>query len=206
MVSRMREGREDDTLLLLEHPHVFTMGKAAKPEHVLWNDDERRSRGVDVIWVDRGGEATYHGPGQLVGYPILDLARLGITIRDYIARLEASLVAYVDELGIQSEPGASGLTGVWCDGLKLAAIGIKLSRSVVSHGIALNLTADLDYFNGIVPCGHADLRPTSVEALTGARIDTESAARGYAPHFAEAFGVELVWAAADSLRPVAPAS
>jgi len=206
MVSRMREGREDDTLLLLEHPHVFTMGKAAKPEHVLWNDDERRSRGVDVIWVDRGGEATYHGPGQLVGYPILDLARLGITIRDYIARLEASLVACLDELGIQSEPGASGLTGVWSDGLKLAAIGIKLNRSVVSHGFALNLTADLDYFDGIVPCGHADLRPTSVEALTGARIDTESAARGYAPHFAEAFGVELAWAASDSLRPVAPAS
>jgi len=104
------------------------------------------------------------------------------------------------------ESGASGLTGVWSDGLKLAAIGIKLSRSVVSHGFALNLTADLDYFNGIVPCGHADLRPTSVEALTGARIDTESAARGYAPHFAKAFGVELAWAAADSLRPVAPAS
>jgi len=206
MVSRMRKGREDDTLLLLEHPHVFTMGKAASPEHVLWDDDQRRSRGVGVIWVDRGGEATYHGPGQLVGYPILDLARLGITIRDYIARLEASLVAYLDELGVRSEAGASGLTGVWSDGLKLAAIGIKLSRSVVSHGFALNLTADLDYFNGIVPCGHADLRPTSVEALTGARIDTESAARGYAPHFAKAFGVELAWAAADSLRPVAPAS
>ena len=206
MVSRMREGREDDTLLLLEHPHVFTMGKAAKPEHVLWNDDERRSRGVDVIWVDRGGEATYHGPGQLVGYPILDLARVGITIRDHIARLEASLVAYLDELGVRSEAGASGLTGVWSDGLKLEAIGIKLSRSVVSLGFALNLTADLDYCDGIVPCGHADLRPTSVEALTGARIETESAARGYAPHFAKAFGVELAWAAADSLRPVAPAS
>jgi len=206
MVSRMREGREDDTLLLLEHPHVFTMGKAASAEHVLWDDDERRSRGVDVIWVDRGGEATYHGPGQLVGYPILDLARLGITIRDYIARLEASLIAYLDELGIGSESGAPGLTGVWSDGRKLAAIGIKLNRSVVSHGFALNLTADLEYFDGIVPCGHADLRPTSVEALTGARIDTESAARGYAPHFAEAFGVELAWAPADRLRPVVPAS
>ena len=206
MVSRMREGREDDTLLLLEHPHVFTMGKAASAEHVLWTDDERRSRGVDVIWVDRGGEATYHGPGQLVGYPILDLSRLGITIRDYVARLEASLIAYLDELGIGSESGAPGLTGVWSDGRKLAAIGIKLNRSVVSHGFALNLTADLEYFDGIVPCGHADLRPTSVEALTGARIDTESAARGYAPHFAEAFGVELAWAAADPLRPVVPAS
>ncbi len=206
MVSRMREGREDDTLLLLEHPHVFTMGKAAKPEDVLWNDDQRRSSGVDVVWVDRGGEATYHGPGQLVGYPILDLARLGITIRDYIARLEASLVAYLDELGIRSEAGAPGLTGVWSDGMKLAAIGIKLNRSVVSHGFALNLTADLEYFDGIVPCGHADLRPTSVEALTGARIDTESAARSYAPHFAEAFGVEIAWAAADRLRPVGPVS
>jgi len=206
MVSRMREGREDDTLLLLEHPHVFTMGKAASAEHVLWTDDERRSRGVDVIWVDRGGEATYHGPGQLVGYPILDLSRLGITIRDYVARLEASLIAYLDELGIGSESGAPGLTGVWSDGRKLAAIGIKLNRSVVSHGFALNLTADLEYFDGIVPCGHADLRPTSVEALTGARIDTESAARGYAPHFAEAFGVELAWAPADRLRPVVRAS
>jgi len=206
MVSRMREGDEDDMLLLLEHPHVFTMGKAARPEHVLWSEDERRSRGVDVVWVDRGGEATYHGPGQLVGYPILDLARLGITIRDYIARLEASLIAYLDELGIRSEAGASGLTGVWSDGMKLAAIGIKLNRSVVSHGFALNLTAHLEYFEGIIPCGHADLRPTSVEALTGARVDTESAARAYAPHFAEAFGVELAWAAADRLRPVSPAS
>ena len=206
MVSRMREGDEDDMLLLLEHPHVFTMGKAARPEHVLWSEDERRSRGVDVVWVDRGGEATYHGPGQLVGYPILDLARLGITIRDYIARLEASLIAYLDELGIRSEAGASGLTGVWSDGMKLAAIGIKLNRSVVSHGFALNLTADLEYFAGIIPCGHADLRPTSVEALTGARVDTESAARAYAPHFAEAFGVELAGAAADRLRPVSPAS
>jgi len=202
----MREGREEDTLLLLEHPHVFTMGKAANAEHVLWDDDERRSHGVDVIWVDRGGEATYHGPGQLVGYPILDLSRLGLTIRDYVARLEASLIAYHDELGIGSQAGAPGLTGVWSEGRKLAAIGIKLNRSVVSHGFALNLTADLEYFEGIVPCGHADLRPTSVEALTGARIDTESAARGYAPHFAEAFGVELAWAAADPLRPVVPAS
>ena len=206
MVSRMREGREDDTLLLLEHPHVFTMGKAARPEDVLWNDDQRRSRGVDVVWVDRGGEATYHGPGQLVGYPILDLARLGITIRDYIARLEASLVAYLDELGIRAEAGAPGLTGVWSGGMKLAAIGIKLNRSVVSHGFALNLTADLEYFDGIVPCGHADLRPTSVASLTGVRIDTEAAARGYAPHFAEAFGVEIAWAAADSLRRSAPSA
>ncbi|HEV2216982.1 MAG TPA: lipoyl(octanoyl) transferase LipB [Candidatus Dormibacteraeota bacterium] len=205
LVSRMREGREDDTLLLLEHPHVFTMGKAARPEHVLWADAELASHGVDVVWVDRGGEATYHGPGQLVGYPILDLARLGITIRDYIARLEASLVSYLEELGIRAEAGAPGLTGVWSGGMKLAAIGIKLNRSVVSHGFALNLTADLEYFEGIVPCGHADLRPTSVEALRGVRIDTESAARAFAPHFARAFGVELGWIGAEQVRSVSTA-
>lgn len=194
LVRRMGEGAEDDTLLLLEHPHVFTLGKAALPDHVLWPEDERLRRRVEVIWVDRGGEATYHGPGQLVGYPILDLARLGITIRQYIERLESSLISYLSELGIRSEPGGSGLTGVWSDGMKLAAIGIKLNRSVVSHGFALNLTSDLGYFDGIIPCGHADLRPTSVEALTGVRIDTESAAHAYSRHFADAFGVEIGWA------------
>jgi lipoyl(octanoyl) transferase len=201
MVSRAREGSQEDTLLLLEHPHVFTLGKAALPDHLLWDEAERRRRGVEVIWVDRGGEATYHGPGQLVGYPILDLKRLGVSIPGYIERLERSLIAYLDELGIRSEPGAPGLTGVWSDGMKVAAIGIKLNRSVVSHGFALNLTSDLDYFTGIVPCGHAELHPTSVAALTGRRIATESAARAYARHFAGAFDVELDWEPSERLLP-----
>ena len=204
MVSRMREGLEGDTLLLLEHPHVFTLGKAAHPDHVLWDEAERARREVEVIYVDRGGEATYHGPGQLVGYPILDLSGLGIGIRDYIERLETSLIDYMRELGIASEPGAPGLTGVWTDGMKLAAIGIKLNRSVVSHGFALNLTSDLDYFTGIVPCGHAELHPTSVEALTGRRVATEAAARAYASHFARAFDVEIEWMPAERLRPATP--
>lgn len=204
MVSRMRDGLEDDTLLLLEHPHVFTLGKAARPDHVLWSEAERRRRGVEVISVDRGGEATYHGPGQLVGYPIVDLSRLGIGIRDYIERLEGSLISYLAELGITSEPGGTGLTGVWSDGMKLAAIGIKLNRSVVSHGFALNLTTDLAYFTGIVPCGHAELHPTSVEALTGRRVSTEAASRAYVPHFARAFDVELDWMPAERLRPATP--
>ena len=204
MVSRIRDGLEEDTLLLLEHPHVFTLGKAAKPDHVLWDEAERRRRGVEVISVDRGGEATYHGPGQLVGYPVVDLSRLGIGIRDYIERLERSLIAYLAELGIASDPGAPGLTGVWSEGMKLAAIGIKLNRSIVSHGFALNLTSDLDYFTGIVPCGHAELHPTSVETLTGRRVATEAAARAYAPHFACAFDVEIEWAPAQQLHPATP--
>lgn len=202
MVADLREGREDDSLLLLEHPHVFTMGKAASPDHVLWNEAERARRGVEVIWSDRGGEATYHGPGQLVGYPILDLARLGLTIPGYIERLERSLIQYLRELGIESEPGEPGLTGVWAGGKKVAAIGIKLNRSVVSHGFALNLTTDLEYFAGIIPCGHADKEATSVQALNGKVVDTKAAAVAYARHFARVFGVALDWVAPERLRRV----
>jgi lipoyl(octanoyl) transferase len=191
LVQSLREHRAPNTLLLLEHPHVFTMGKAASPADLLWDEAERARRDVDVIWSDRGGEATYHGPGQLVGYPILDLAEFGLTIGAYLAKLEQSLIDYLGELGISSEPGERGLTGVWSGGEKLAAIGIKLNRSVVSHGFALNLTTDLGYFDGIVPCGHVDKRPTSVAALSGRRISAEAAAHAYAEHFARLFEAEL---------------
>jgi lipoate-protein ligase B len=199
LVEAVRDGRAPDTLLLLEHPHVFTMGKAASADDLLWDEAERGRRDVDVIWSDRGGEATYHGPGQLVGYPILDLTHFGITIPQYLAMLEQSLIDYAGELGIACEPGDPGLTGVWSNGEKVAAIGIKLNRSVVSHGFALNLTTDLDYFDGIVPCGHAEKRPTSVAALKGPRIDTGSAARGYARHFERVFGTQLAWATPESV-------
>jgi lipoate-protein ligase B len=199
--SALRDGVAPDTLLLLEHPHVFTMGKAAAPDHVLWDDAERARREVEVVWSDRGGEATYHGPGQLVGYPILDLARVGITIPQYLEKLEQSLIDYLRDFGIDAQPGEPGLTGVWSKGEKVAAIGIKLNRSIVSHGFALNLTTDLGYFDGIIPCGHADKRPTSVEAITGQRIETEAAARGYAEHFSRVFGTMLEWSTAQTVLP-----
>jgi lipoyl(octanoyl) transferase len=199
IVSAIRDGRAPDTLLLLEHPHVFTMGKAASPDHVLWDEGERSKRDVEVIWSDRGGEATYHGPGQLVGYPILDLAHFDLTIPAYLQKLEQSLIDYLRDLGIESKPGEPGLTGVWSKGEKVAAIGIKLNQSVVSHGFALNVTTDLEYFDGIVPCGHADKRPTSVEALTGVRLKTEDAARDYARHFADVFGAIAEWGTPESV-------
>jgi lipoyl(octanoyl) transferase len=201
LVSALRDGQTPDTLLLLEHPHVFTMGKAATPDHLLWDEAERAGRGVDVIWSDRGGEATYHGPGQLVGYPILDLAHFGLSIPQYLQKLERSLIDYLDDLGVESEPGEPGLTGVWSRGEKVAAIGIKLNRSIVSHGFALNLTTDLGYFDGIIPCGHADLRPTSVEAITGTRIETPEAARAYAEHFSRVFDTTLEWASDQKVLP-----
>ena len=198
LVSAVREG-EADTLLLLEHPHVFTMGKAASAEDLLWDQEELARREIDVIWSDRGGEATYHGPGQLVGYPIVDLARLGLTIPGYLKKLEESIIEYLRDLGIESEPGEPGLTGVWHRGEKLAAIGVKLNRSVVSHGFALNLTTDLGNFDGIVPCGHLEKRPTSVEAITGKQVATETAARDYAKHFERVFATQVSWEPAASI-------
>jgi lipoyl(octanoyl) transferase len=201
LVSALRDGDAPDTLLLLEHPHVFTLGKAAKPDHLLWDEAERSRRDVEVIWSDRGGEATYHGPGQLVGYPIVDLARLGLSIPQYLEKLEQSLIAYLRDLGVESQPGEPGLTGVWSGGEKVAAIGIKLNRSIVSHGFALNLTTDLAYFDGIVPCGHADLRPTSVEAITGKKVETPAAAQTYADHFSSVFDVGIEWVSAQKVLP-----
>jgi lipoyl(octanoyl) transferase len=198
IVSAIREDRAPDTLLLLEHPHVFTMGKAAGAGDLLWDESERSRRGVEVIWSDRGGEATYHGPGQLVGYPILDLAHFDLTIPAYLQKLEESLIRYLRELGVKSEPGEPGLTGVWSRGEKLAAIGIKLNRSVVSHGFALNLTSDIEYFDGIVPCGHAEKRPTSVAKVAGLHLDAERAAHDYARHFAGVFSAQIEWALPES--------
>jgi len=206
LVGRLKDGSGENTLLLLEHPHVFTLGKAAAASDLLWDEAERARRDVEVVWSDRGGEATYHGPGQLVGYPVVDLDKLGLTIPRYLELLEVSLIDYLRGLGIDSEPGGRGLTGVWRGDDKLAAIGIKLNRPVVSHGFALNLTTHLAYFEGIVPCGHSELRPTSVEAVSGHRVATETAAKAYARNFAASFGVDIDWVAGTALvgAPQAP--
>ncbi|HEY8760739.1 MAG TPA: lipoyl(octanoyl) transferase LipB [Candidatus Dormibacteraeota bacterium] len=194
LVEQVRAGEAPDTLLLLEHPHVYTMGRKGTAEHLLWDEAERERRAVDLVWSDRGGDATYHGPGQLVGYPIFDLARHGLDLLVYLRTLEASLIDYLAEQGLVGA-AVPGLTGVWVGDAKVAAIGVKFNGGVVSHGFALNLTTDLEYFEGIVPCGIADKKATSVEHLKGSRLSTETAARAYADRFARAFGVELDWTA-----------
>ena len=190
LVEQVRAGQAPDTLLLLEHPHVYTMGRKGTADHLLWDEAERQRRQVDLVWSDRGGDATYHGPGQLVGYPILDLARHRLDLLVYLRTLEESLIAYLAELGLAGA-AVPGLTGVWVDDAKVAAIGVKFNGGVVSHGFALNLTTDLDYFDGIVPCGIADKKATSVERLTGRAPDTARAAQEYSARFARAFSVEL---------------
>jgi lipoyl(octanoyl) transferase len=194
LVEQVRAGESPDTLLLLEHPHVYTMGRKGTADHLIWDEAERKRREVDLVWTDRGGDATYHGQGQLVAYPILDLNRHGLDLLVYLRTLEASLIAYLAELGLVGA-AIPGLTGVWVGDAKVAAIGVKFNGGVVSHGLALNLTTDLDYFEGIIPCGIVDKKATSVEHLKGDGPPTEAAAHRYAAHFASAFAVELDWTA-----------
>jgi len=205
-VEAVRIGTQPDTLLLLEHPHVFTIGRRGDGSTLLWSEEECSRRGVDLVWSDRGGDATYHGPGQLVGYPILNLQRRGGDVLRYIRDLERSLIAYLHTLGIESEPGSPGMTGVWSHGAKVAAIGVKLSQAVTSHGFALNLTTDQDIFNqGIVPCGLVGKRATSVLELGGLRVEVAEAARAYVAHFGQTFGVTLAGGDTGELRALPPA-
>jgi lipoyl(octanoyl) transferase len=205
LVERVRAGAAPSALLLLEHEHVFSMGRRATLDHLLWDEGERERRGVELIWSDRGGDVTYHGPGQLVGYPIADLPALGSDILSLIRGLEDSLISYLAELGISAVPGDKGYTGVWTPGYqaKLAAIGVKLNQHVSSHGFALNVTTDLDYFGGIVPCGIDDRGVTSIAAEGGGVPSVEQAAQGYVPHFARAFDCEVTMGDAADLAGLA---
>ncbi len=198
LAPAIEDGRLPDLLLLLEHPHVFSFGRRATADHLLWGPDDVRRRQVEEVWSDRGGDVTYHGPGQLIGYPLLDLRRHGSDLHLYLRRLELSMIRYLAGLGVDAEV-LPGLTGVWSEGEKVGAIGIKLLRHVTIHGFALNLTPDLEYFDGIVPCGLADRRATSVAKLLGRGPATSEAAPGYAASFAATFGVDLAWCAPASL-------
>ena len=172
LVQRRAEGQVPDLLLLLEHPHVYTIGRRGNRSDVLTPPDELERLGVPVYEVDRGGEVTYHGPGQLVGYPILGLRGLG-PLR-YVRALESALIDALREYGLTAY-AVPGRTGVWVgaagDERKIASIGLRISRGVASHGFALNVSADLRYFDGIVPCGVDDRQATSMKRETGRSID-----------------------------------
>jgi lipoate-protein ligase B len=194
-VEAVRSGERPPGLLLLEHPHVFTMGRGARPENLIWDEAERVERQVDLVWVDRGGDATYHGPGQLVGYPIVDLRSLDLDVLGFLRALERSLIAFAGTLGVTAQPGDRDHIGVWVGEEKLAAIGVKVTGGVTSHGFALNLTPDLAYFGGIVPCGLPDRGVTSLERLGLQGLDMAQAAAAYAPLLAAELGLRLEWAA-----------
>jgi lipoyl(octanoyl) transferase len=175
LVEERRDGTIGDTLLLVEHPPVITLGARNRiaASHIIASDEQLAAEGVVVRETGRGGDVTYHGPGQLVGYPILDLRPDRCDVHAYVRDLEQVLIAAVGAFGIEGVR-VPGLSGVWVGGngdeAKIAAIGIRISRWITSHGFALNVSTNLDHFRLIVPCGIADRGVTSIERLLGRQV------------------------------------
>jgi lipoyl(octanoyl) transferase len=188
-----------DTLLLVEHPHTYTLGSSGHDEYVLLTPEQLSEYGIEVHHVNRGGDVTYHGPGQLVGYPIIKLPlssdRLHADVIAYVRQIEQTIIHVLATYGITAYP-YPGLTGVWVDSpsipdgpAKIAAIGVKVNtRRVTLHGLALNVNTDLDYFKGIIPCGIADKPVTSMQQILGAPLDFADVAERVAVSFGEVFG------------------
>lgn len=175
LVERRRRNESPDTLLLLEHPHVVTLGSSGRDDHVLLSRDELAARRIGLHRTGRGGDATYHGPGQLVGYPIVDLKPDRKDLHGYLRSLEQVLIDALAAMGLTGEQDPAG-TGVWVGGAKTAAIGIRVSSGwITSHGFALNANTDLAYFEAVVPCGIPDRPVTSLSRLLGRDVSPEEA-------------------------------
>ncbi len=187
--GRVHGRSSDDYLLLLEHPHTYTVGRNGDGSNLLIPEPELEAIGAEIHHVDRGGDITYHGPGQLVGYPIYAVRRLpnGFDMVGHVRRVEAALIAALAEFGVAAW-AEDGLTGVWTERGKIAAIGVRVARGVSMHGFALNVDPDLDYFNKIVPCGISDRAVTSLTEVLGRAVTLEEAVEKIIPHFAAAFG------------------
>ena len=189
LVSERKQGLVPDQLLLLEHAHVITMGRNGREEHVLASEAVMARAGIEFFPTDRGGDVTYHGPGQLVGYPILDLRDWKRDVGAYVRAIEQTLIDTLADFGIEAGR-IPKLTGVWVGNCKVAAIGVHLSRWVTSHGFALNVNTDLSYFQYIVPCGLT--KPVTSMAALGVRTSLQEVAHSAAAHFARNFDCELL--------------
>lgn len=189
LAARRAAAEIPDTLLLLEHDPVYTLGRRATEAEVLLDAGALAARGIEVHHTDRGGRATFHGPGQLVGYPIVDLGATSDLV-GYVRALERAMIAAVGEFGV-SATAVEGLTGIWAGSEKVGAIGVHVSRGITTHGFALNVSTDLSSFGGIVPCGLPDRGVASVESLTGRAPEVRSAGWAVARHVASALGRAL---------------
>ena len=188
--QRVVEGLLPNLLLLLEHPHVYTLGRRGKASDILVSDEKLAGLGAEIHHIDRGGEATYHGPGQLVGYPIISLRAWKGGPLKYVRALEETLIATLAEFGIRGE-STDRPTGVWVGRNKIAAIGVKVSRGATMHGFALNVNPDLSYFDHVVPCGMPDSQVTSMSDLLSQIVQIEQVVPILVRHFGQVFGWEM---------------
>jgi len=191
VAARRAAGEIPDALLLLEHDAVYTLGRRATEGEVLLDPQALAARGIEVARTDRGGRVTYHGPGQLVGYPIVDLGASNDLV-GYVRMLERAMIALAADFGVTATT-VEGLTGLWVGDEKLGAIGVHVSRGITTHGFAFNVDPDLDAFNGIVPCGIVDKGVTSLRKLTGQRVPMSLVMKKAGEHLARALGRELRW-------------
>lgn len=180
----------DDVMIFVEHPHVYTLGKSGDSNHLLKGLVELANIDAEYVEIDRGGDITYHGPGQIVGYPILDLDRHFTDIHKYLRFLEEVIIRTCREYGIDAGR-IEGLTGVWVGNEKICAMGIRCSHWVTMHGFALNVNTDLSYFNHIVPCGITDKEVTSLQKILGRRIEEAEVKQCILAHFQDVFDVRF---------------
>ena len=189
LVEKRKRGEIPDQLLFVEHPHVITMGRNGKESNLLASDEILRRAGIGFHQTDRGGDVTYHGPGQIVGYPIFDLREWKRDVVEFVRAIEQVLIDAIAEFGLRGERVA-GATGVWVNGAKIAAIGVHISRWVTSHGFALNVTTDLDYFRYIVPCGLT--KPVTSMAALGCSASREEVLAAIVRQAPRQFGSAIV--------------
>ena len=185
-VQQLATHNRHEQLLLLEHPHVFTLGRGADSSNILTDPAELEALSVEVHETGRGGDVTYHGPGQLVGYPIISLRPDRCDVHRYVRDIEEVLIRTIADFGIVGSR-ISGLTGVWVGNEKIGAIGVRIARWITSHGFALNVNTDLSYFRMIVPCGISGKGVTSLSRLLGRDVDIEEVGMAAARHFGDVF-------------------
>lgn len=190
-VEQLRAGDGSERLLLLEHPHVFTLGRGADASNILASREQLQTHSIEIHETGRGGDVTYHGPGQLVGYPIINLKPDRRDVHRYVRDVEEVLIRTIADFGVTGER-IKGLTGVWVGNEKVAAIGVRIARWITSHGFALNVNTDLSYFQMIVPCGITDKGVTSLSQILGRRIEMQEVARAAAHHFGEVFERNII--------------
>jgi len=177
----------DDTFFLLEHPHTYTLGKVAEKENLISTNEQLKELGISVYEIDRGGDITYHGPGQIVGYPIIKLSNWKEDTHEYLRALEEVIIKTCAEYGLSTNRNPK-YTGVWLGERKIAAIGIKVSRWVTMHGFAFNVNTDLNYFGGIIPCGIKDKDVTSLKRELGKEIEIDEVKEKLVKSFQKVFG------------------